>query len=416
MWLALAAVVWCLTTACTSPPSEAAHTTMPLAPSDHLPPIELWTAQNGWREAPPAAITAPRERWRVPARQDDDGAYATADGVIALVERDGDTATVRRIDATSGTDLWRVPLPEVTMPADVTVSPGGSLVAVAGEPTTVVMDAADGRVVWRGPAGGGLPRVDSLGDLVILSVSDGTAAIDRGTGAIRWQTQQFVEVFGTRLLVDDPAAFSLLDPATGAPVWTRPRELFSDAHIFGDTFLVTQDEDGPTDSATAYDLATGQLRWRAELYDLGRATVAPVDDDTVLITGGGGLAANGVSVVTLSTGKVNWQSEGNATAMRVAGQPYVLNERGDRTDVLRATTGELVGSAPPPGDRSTLIAGGALYHTELDKIRAIRLPEPAGQWELTLPDQVSEISMPIPRGFVVANLNGLVGHLVGYLD
>lgn len=415
MWLALAAVVGCLTTACTASPSEPVTETMPLAPSGHVPTIELWSAQNGWREAPPAAITAPRERWRVPARLDDDGASATADGVIALVERTGDTATVRRIDAASGTDMWSVPLSDVAMPADVAVSPGGSLVAVAGEPTTVVMDAADGRVVWRGDVRSALPRVESLGDLVLLDVSDGTAAIDRGTGAVRWRTPQFVEVFGTKLLVDSPTDFSLLDPATGAQVWTKPRELFSDAHIFGDTFLVTQDEDGSTDSVTAYDLVTGEQRWQVPLPDLGRATVTPVDDATVLVTGGGGLAGKGITAITLSTGKVNWQSEGSATTMRVDGQPYVLNERGDRVEVLRGTTGEVVSLTPLPGDRSILLAGGAVYQTELDKVRAIRLPELAGQWEATLPDEVGAI-MPVPRGFVVEDLTNSVGHLVGYLD
>ncbi|ONI93006.1 hypothetical protein ALI22I_00620 [Saccharothrix sp. ALI-22-I] len=416
MWLALAAVAGCLTTACSGPPGERAAETTSLAPSGHLPAVELWSPQNGWREAPPAAVTTPRERWRVPARLDRDGDYATRDGVIAIAERDGGTATVRRIDPASGTDMWRVPLPDVAMPAEVAISPGGSLVAVAGEPTTAVMDAADGRVVWRGEAGGGLPRVDGLGDLILLSVSDGTAAIDRRTGAILWRTQHFVEVFGTRLLADDTAGFSLLDPATGTPVWTKPRELFSDAHVFGDTVLVTQDEDGSKDSTTAYNLATGEVRWRTELFDLARATITPVDDATVLITGGNGLAGNGVYVVTLSTGKVNWQTEGRATTMRVEGQPYVLNERGDRTEVLRGATGELVGTAPPPGDRSTSIAGGALYLTDFDKIRAVRLPESAGQWEVTLPNRVSAIVMPIPRGFVAEDHADRVGHLVGYLD
>jgi outer membrane protein assembly factor BamB len=418
VWLVLAAVVGCLTTACVGGSSEPAEETMSLAPSNHLPAIELWSAQTGWREAPPAAITAPRERWRVPARLDDDGAYATEDGVIAVVARDGDTATVRRIDAASGTDLWRVSLRDVAMPAEVTVSPDGSLVAVASELTTVVMDAADGRVVWRGAAVGGLPRADSLDDLVLVDVSEGTAAVDRGTGAIRWQTPEFVQVFGTSLLVSNTAGFSLLDPATGTPVWTKPRELYSDAHIFGDTFLVTQDEDGSADSTTAYDLATGEPRWQLELFDLARATVAPVDDDTVLIVGGSGLAGNGVAAVTLSTGKVNWQTEGKATVMRVDGQPYVLNERGDGTEVLLGATGEVVGSTPLQGerDRWPLIAGGALYQTDFDKVRAMRIPELAGQWEITLPNRLSRLNMPIPHGFVVADLTGgLAGHLVGYV-
>lgn len=418
VWLALAAVVGCLTTACVGSPGEPPDETMPLAPSDHLPTIEFWSAENGWREAPPAAVTAPRERWRVPARLDDDGAYATEDGVIAVVERDGDTATVRRIDAASGTNMWRVPLPDVAMPADVAVSPDGSLVAVAGEPTTVVMEAADGRVVWRGATVGGPARADSVGDLVLVDISEGTAAVDRRTGAIRWQTQEFVAVIGTRLLVTNTAGFSLLDPATGTPVWTKPRELFSDAHIVGDTFLVTQDEDGPEDSTTAYDLATGELRWRIPLFDLGRATVAPVDDDTVLVIGGS-LAENGASMVTLSTGKVNWQTGGRATVMRVEGRPYVLTDSGDGMEVLRGATGEVVGSTPLRGDRdrSPIIAGGALYQPDFDKVRAIRLPELAGQWEITLPNPVSRVSMPIPHGFVVTNLNGgLVGHIVGYLE
>jgi outer membrane protein assembly factor BamB len=418
VWLALAAVVGCLATACVGLSSEPADETMPLSPSDHMPAIELWNAQNGWQEAPPAAITAPRERWRAPVRLDDDGAFATEDGVIAVVERDGDAATVRRLDAASGADMWRVPLRDVAMPAEVTVSPDGSLIAVAGEPTTAVMDAADGRVVWRGTSAGGLPRADSAGDLALVDISEGTAAVDRLTGAIRWQTPELVDVFGTRLLVTNSAGFSLLDPATGAPVWTKPRELYSDAHIFGDFFLVTEDLDGSEDSATAYDLATGELRWQVPLFDLGRATVRPVGDDTVLIIGGNGFAANGVYMVTLSTGKVNWQTEGKATVMRVEGQPYVLNERGNRTDVLRGTTGEVVGSTRLQGDRdrSPLIAGGALYQPDFDKVRAIRLPELAGQWEITLPNRVSRVDMPIPHGFVVSDLAGsLEGHLVGYL-
>jgi outer membrane protein assembly factor BamB len=388
---------------------------MPLAPSDHVPTVELWSAQNGWQAAPSAPIKAPRERWRVPVRVDG-GAYATTDGVVAIVESDGDTATVRRIDAAAGRDMWRVPLPDVAMPATVAVSPGGSLVAVAGSSTTVVMDAADGRVLWRGKGLGGLPRVESVGDLILLDVPEGTAVIDRGTGAIRWQTPNFVEVSGTSLFVDDTNGYSVLDPATGTPLWTKPTGLDNDVDIIGDTLFVTEDLDGPSDSATAYDLATGEQRWQASVHDVGRGAVTPLDDDTVLVVGGANPAGNGFTVVTLSTGKVLWEAEGNATAMRVEGEPYVLTERGDRTEIRHGTTGKVVGTAPAPGDRSTLVAGGALYQTDYDKIRAYRLSELAGQWEVTLPNKVTGIRMPMPRGFVAEDVNGSAGHLVGYLD
>jgi hypothetical protein len=120
-------------------------------------------------------------------------------------------------------------------------------------------------------------------------------------------------------------------------------------------------------------------------------------------------------VVTLSTGKVNWQSIGDASAIRIDGQPYVVNDHGDRTDVRRGRTGEVVGSDPLPAARSTRIAGGALYQTDVDEVRAFRLPELAGQWVVPLPAEAGPVSTPIPHGFVVENLTNSVGHLIGYL-
>ncbi|TQM85255.1 putative pyrroloquinoline-quinone binding quinoprotein [Saccharothrix saharensis] len=354
----------------------------------------------------------------MPVDPDGAGSYEVADGVIAMVDGTGGTATVRRVDPASGEDLWSVPLPDVAVPAEVEVGQGGSLVSVSSTsaPATVILDAADGRVVWRGAVKGVGSGVRTLGDLVLLDVGEGTAAIDVPAGAIRWQTQAFVEVFDTRLIVDDSKSFGLLDPATGHPSRTVPRELFSDAHVFGDTFVVTSDLDGPEDSVSAYDLATGALLWQTPLEHLGRAEVTSVDDGTVLVDGGDS-AGNGMYVLALSTGKVNWEAEGDGTAIRVDGQPHVLNERGDRLDVRRGVTGELVGSMPSPGERTPRVVGGALYYDEEGKVLAVRLPELVGQWEVALTDRVGAIRTVVPRGFVVEYPTaGSGGELVGYVD
>lgn len=67
----------------------------------------------------------------------------------------------------------------------------------------------------------------------------------------------------------------MLDPATGTPWWSVPRVLFSDAGVVADLLVIGQDEDGPGDSATAYDLRTGAKRWRATVPSSTRRVPSP---------------------------------------------------------------------------------------------------------------------------------------------
>jgi outer membrane protein assembly factor BamB len=413
-------LVLLVVSACTGPGGGPVEPVVSFAPADRLPKIELWDETTGWRELPRAPLRAPTERWRIPVRPDEGASHHVADGVIAMVDRVGGIPTVRRIDPATGSNLWSVPVPGLVTPADIDISGGGSLI-VAGDPSddgdTVVVSAADGRLIWRGDKVGSVRLVEAIGDLIVVG-GGGTRVIERGTGALRWQTDERLTVSNPVLLRDDPvnAVLGVLDPASGATVWQLPRGDDSDPHAVGDTLLVTRDEDGPHDSATAYDLATGAQRWRTDLINIRRTHVTAIDDDTVLINGGDGPSVNETAVVTLTTGEVPWlPGRGATTAMRIDGQPYVVVESDRNTLVHRGTTGEVANRAQLPEAEDSATAGGASYRATGGEVIAVRLPELSGQWRTPIPDGEVEIS-PIPNGFVLTDFSNPTKQLIGYLQ
>lgn len=352
--------------------------------------------------------------------------------MIVTLAPDGAGVTVRRIDPANGNSLWSVPVTGLAAGPTVRISADRSLVAVASESETaptVVMAAADGRVVWQGVTGEYVPKVEAVDDLLLVGLRTGTVAVDRATGTTRWQVPYSVEAFGTTLIgtehQDSTNHHSLLDPATGAPVWTTTSEGPSVTHVVEDTFLITTDVEGTFhDRDAAYDLATGKRRWRGASNNLGTASVTPVYENTALIVGGiNSMAetATSLTVLDLTDGVVKWESQSPARVytttipIRMDGEPYVLTETNETIEVRDARTGDVTSSAPNTFGRMGQLAGGALYRAGFDGVRAFQLPDLTGQWQTTMPIENGVIDAPIPGGFVIAEFTDLEGYLVGYL-
>lgn len=405
---------------------------MDVEPSDRLPKVEIWHPQTGWLELPPASVEEPRERWRVPARTDDLGAFTIEGGVLVTLASEGTGHTVHRIDPADGRTLWSVPVTGLAAGPTVEISVDRSLVAVASESMTaptVVMDAADGRVVWQGVTEEYTAKAEATDDLVLVDTSTGTVAVDRATGAARWEVPHIVTVSGAHLVSTDfegsKRHYSLLDPATGTPVWTTTAEGSTAVDVVEETFLITTDvEDTSRDTVAAYDLATGKPRWQKDIDDLGRPFVTSVYENTAVFAGtteAVSETAVGVVVIDLATGEVEWESDTpvlsytGTRSIRVDGDPYVLTEQGDMIEVRDGRTGDVTGSIPTTIGRTSQLAGGALYRGDVDGVRAFQFPELTGQWQTTTPVEGGVIEGVIPGGFVVTEFTDGVGDLVGYV-
>lgn len=282
---------------------------------DRAKTVAVWDDAAGWQMRPSAPSTAPEESWRVPARLDDDASYLV-DGALVVVAdraRGGGAVTVARVDPADGEELWTH---DVDTPGaiDLQSDAAGSLVSVVTETdpdrsAVTVLDAETGAEIWAG-AGDSSVSVESVDDPDLLLVSETvtTSAVDRATGKVRWTTDRFVTVSGGEILAEDIDTggdgadgqnVAVLDAATGRARWDLERPLFADVAVVGETLILTEDRGGGADRATAYDAADGKKRWQAKLPRVGRASVQPIGDG-VLITGAGESGEAGAYVVALA--------------------------------------------------------------------------------------------------------------------
>ncbi|RLK54424.1 putative pyrroloquinoline-quinone binding quinoprotein [Actinokineospora cianjurensis] len=134
----------------------------------------------------------------------------------------------------------------------------GGLVLIEGAPVPdVVLDPADGRQLWRSP-GTTTKQVRLFDDVVLISYDSETVMLERKTGAELWRTPEVVTVQeGTLVQEGSGRTWSVPDPRTGVAKWATARDEFSNATVAAKLVLITQDQDGPGDTVTAYDLVTG---------------------------------------------------------------------------------------------------------------------------------------------------------------
>ncbi|GLZ38774.1 PQQ-binding-like beta-propeller repeat protein [Actinokineospora sp. NBRC 105648] len=391
-------------TACSAPSARSTESTVP--PSNPLPAVaktEVLHRQTGWTTPPAGVLHAPKEAWRTPVTS---GLFVVADGAIVTAAG----TEVRRLDPATGKPLWAVPVAfVVTMVSEL----DGVVVVEAADHAAVALDLAGGRELWRGlPDAKSAAPIQTTRDLMLVSRGDDQVAIDRATGAERWRTADSARVSAGRLVrqhVVDPSTWSVLDPATGKPLWTLPRERFSDAGAVGDVLVITQDETGSVDSAAGHDIATGEKRWQVRLPPVERAEVSALDEDTALITGGSAFA-----VVDVRAGKVLWQDTGLVTPVRVDGEARLVVRRGESVTLHRAREqAPMVPPASLPEVNSPDHADGVVYLQDFDVLTAYRPQDLGVQWTMALPAPWADVQA-IPNGIVTQDTRSGAGDLIAY--
>jgi outer membrane protein assembly factor BamB len=175
-------------------------------------------------------------------------------------------------------------------------------------------------------------------------------------------------VAGGRMFLSDAAGFSAYNAVTGARLWRHTFQYPSDQEpplfaVSGSTLLASVETCGsnsdPDSTLTAYDAATGAVRWSFK-RDAPMTTM--VVDDGLIAVGGGDAGLDEVGVYRLSDGARVWSRPGVALAAGVSANGRLLLTRLDHTGAVavRLSTGSplwtvkrdwSVVSADPAGQR-----------------------------------------------------------------
>jgi outer membrane protein assembly factor BamB len=365
----------------------------------------------------------------------------------------------------TGTTVWSVDVPltgdggfiqDVSDPADQVI------VAHTARQTTV-LDAATGRLVWRGDGWWGTGR--RLDNLLVMDQADGprdTLGIDWTTGAQRWrqsapaktQTDAHApDALGTDTHVDGDAVvmtqqltpwstslgayrgewlLGVRDPATGTPRWHTTLPTASGTFLVIGTTLITASFDGSL--AVGYDVATGARKWKTPvspaqpLEGPSASYLAQIDTDTVLVS----TSRLGSTALRASTGAPLWTDPATLpsdepTVFRVGGKSYLLATFADHdgapesVEVRDPSTGHPLHRTPLHVAYRRL-ASDTAYTIADDFLIALRLPELTERWRVPLrlpPGGMASIAAVVPNTVIldIETLSGvhqIQGAFVGY--
>lgn len=227
------------------------------------------------------------------------GPFPGGEVAVVVLAVDGDNVEIVGLDAATGQTIWTASGTSGGYAADADGVVGGGSAIVA-------LDRATGEQRWSVAQQGGYDNPVIADDLVVISTESGAVALDLQTGAERWRAASQLPgvpggvVDGTLVWggQDDPT--SGIDLATGEVLWTQPgRTTYDDVFAIGNgaVFVFGIDEDGSGEStATAYEVATGETRWRRNLgpqfgpwpYSANDDVVVAVDPNVMVLSTGDG--------------------------------------------------------------------------------------------------------------------------------
>lgn len=268
-----------------------------------------------------------RERWRVPLPSTVVGEpTVTADAIYVTTE---ESVVALRHD---GTTLWSASVPGARVfPPRV----DGAGLLVSSDHALVKLDRASGQVVWRfdtGPDDDARvnPAFVHAGVVVAMTDAGRVIAVDRSSGALRWEssltTGSGAAIAGGDgiAVVVGVAEWAAFEVATGARAWS------GDLSFIGTSSpVVVESGEGlvaivATDNKlVAVGLHDGHLRWEAKAEQSELAQVPVLDDhgDLLVPDHWGRLSAYRVR-----DGQLLWKVAG-ADGVAQVGTPVVLADR-----------------------------------------------------------------------------------------
>lgn len=289
-------------------------------------------------------------------------------GTSHTVRRDGDELVLTARNTADGTARWRHRLTapdQQRFPGHVHVVPSEIVTLVLEEgsseqPTVVALDSEDGTERWRRPASS--PVHASAGTSVVADVEPDPDTPD-ASGQISGAT---TTILG-------------LDSTDGTERWRQEVGGVLGRHVVGDNLLVWY----PLDGITAFDLATGEERWRGAGHGFER----PVSEFPV-----GGRPSGPLPVIVsfadqddlvigrdAETGELAWRTQPaeRAEFLTIVDGRIVASQGGGSVTQLDPVTGqELVTVSTVPSGRPWFVADDVLVDTESGWVAAVDVPQP----------------------------------------
>ncbi len=284
-------------------------------------------------------------------------------GVVVVAVDDDNGAAIVGLDANSGDTIWRVAEADLSGAAasmgapDPVVAPLANTdeVAVLAVPSGLVgLDRVSGTQLWssdevflldesgvgvaRGPAAvdGSTVMIPAASEVVTGVVADGGAivsgpdlppgdtvtipmgpsrliAVDASTGATLWQGPRldhptaadgYVVGYDHSWMGSSPTPeweVIVIDARTGEQLWSRPgRESYGDLWAIGDgAVYVNAINDNSTPSVVAYELESGDERWRLSPESMLSEPQQVVDDGVALLW-------NDLAMLSTTDGTTRW--------------------------------------------------------------------------------------------------------------
>lgn len=302
-------------------------------------------------------------------------------------------------------------------------SMGGALVA---------LDAATGRELWRGKAGGAVfstPHADAATNTVYFGSADHDVyAADLSTGRVKWRAQTGGAVFagaatagGVVCIASADTTIYGLDQATGKTLWTAPGGgLFqSKAATDGARFYVG----GWDNFFRALDVKTGREVWKNKFgssFYFAPAIASPtVGGGRVYVSSNDGL----LHAMDATTGKIVWETPalklGYSSPLFANGRIYNASLTEDATTgagivyCFDAVTGETLWSEPTGSviyDSSCALGNGNVYVASVDgTFSALTASDGFIAWQVRLaPGHVFSSPATDAERVYIGSMNGTV--------
>jgi outer membrane protein assembly factor BamB len=331
--------------------SQAPYTSVPMFRAD--------PAHTGVM-AGPAPTAKPVELWQFDTGSFFSASPVTSNGMVFVSGFKSDLHSTSAcflyaLDAKSGTVRWQVPgicgitpavVDNVVYATGVEATATGNLVIGLESPPAIVaaLDAETGDEFWRTKLLARLSSAVTVTDHTVFAggtasnISPGgeenegvITAIDRETGAVRWQTIVGDGRTGTPDSVDSTPAVSrgvlytgvdhvgtiALDADTGLELWRAPYGgEFSSPAVAGHHVFIS----GIDEKVYALDAATGELTWSFTTGDSNFASVA-IKEDAIYFPSSSGI----FYALDAGTGQVKWQLDdaGGAASPAIVGDTVI---------------------------------------------------------------------------------------------
>ena len=228
-----------------------------------------------------------------------------------------DTAqdTVLCLDAATGATMWKHAVDGRATDWGSSSTPciAGGRCYVAGAKGVYCLDAATGAEVWHAAT----QANDNSSSFVVL---DGIAIVQAGemygldaaTGAVRWKqpavkgnspsASYWRHEGKTYLLTAGPPNLNLVDPKTGAVLWTTPINTVSSPAVEGDVAVICNTPAKTGLCAYRLSLTGAELLWSGEMADRGSSPI--LSGGCVYVAGG---QRPMLRCLDLATGTVRWE-------------------------------------------------------------------------------------------------------------